>query len=215
MEEDNRAFTIKYKPKSLDDWVCPNQEVAVAIGKFLRKNPPMPHIFYGHPGGGKTTLAELLPLARNPNYNMADYKLVSCTRVNASAFLAEMRLFGMGRQFGDDLRTLVLDEFDDMPPALQAEMRGVFDEIQGHTVIIMTTNHINKINNAIRSRAKEVHIPVPDKAAWLTRMKTILAAEHIGGVSDERLIGVQEENARDNREILSALEDAIDYMRHK
>lgn len=143
-------WAYKYRPETLDTYICSGE----FKNKFLThiKNNDIPNlILYGKPGGGKSTLANIL--IKNINceslyINASDERGIEVVREKITSF-ASFSSFS-------PLKIIVLDEADQLTSAAQLSLRNVIETFASKTRFIFTCNYIEKIIEPLQSRC-EVH----------------------------------------------------------
>jgi len=101
----------------------------------------------------------------------------------------------------------VIDEIDQLSKPLQQKLRAFMDQWANFGNFIMTTNHVHAIDDGIRSRSREIEIPLADLSGWQARASAILAAEGVT-CSTQQLVELLSSSNGSVRDILRALEDA-------
>lgn len=106
---------------------------------------------------------------------------------------------------------VILDEVHDLSPARQHQLRAAMDEMQEHVRLILTTNYIDKIDRALRSRCAVFDILQPQPQHWLPRAQAILQAEQVHR-ADSVILNVLAQ-CRDGRDVMRALWNLIVQVR--
>lgn len=154
------------KPMGVGDLVFPTTAAEHWCKAFVDGNIHW-LLLYGPPGTGKSTAAEALLKSRIPDinwsfdtvkFNAAATRDISSLR---SAF-DTLKLMGNNSQ---GQRVMVIDEADCLSADSMKVIKGLLDQLPDGTPIIMTTNHKDKLDNALLSRFQEVQWSTlsPDK----------------------------------------------------
>jgi DNA polymerase III delta prime subunit len=130
--------------------------------------------------------------------------------VPPSEILATAR--GAGRTlsvYDDERKVIVLDELDTLNVTAQAKFRAVIDECGHNATFIATTNYIDSIIPALKSRLRPVcfdHDPgsVTLKSAWRQRLQAIYRA-HFKCEIDESLLTKAILGYPDGRQMISTV----------
>jgi DNA polymerase III delta prime subunit len=223
----NLPWVEKYRPVSLADLigpVGPYLRAFIKTGKF-----PLAMVFWGDYGEGKTAGAQCLirdyyvnQKAVKPEASFADviysrqwteeYEgcwspvlYVEATLYNDVEMIRDkvrnfMRVRSMWNMAGAKLKKFVLfDEADRLNYQAQGGLRSLIEKYPG-TVTIYTTNRIESIDPAIRSRASGgiFNFVKSDKEALMKHLQNILAREELD-LKRETLeeIAVASESVRD------------------
>ncbi len=139
-----KIFWEKYRPTSIKGMILlPRIEMIVKQG--IQSNM----IFYGTSGTGKTTLANIL--SEEHNFLKLNGKL----GVDILTTTIEKHFQGLNFGAKSDLKVIYIDEFDRASAQLQEALKG-FMEQYNYARFIFTTNHLDIINNELRSRFVEI-----------------------------------------------------------
>ena len=87
-KKEHTLWVEKYRPNALDGFVG-NEHIKNTISKYLEQNDIQNFIFYGAPGGGKTTLAKLIVNNLNCDYlyiNASDERGIDTIRDKVQGF---------------------------------------------------------------------------------------------------------------------------------
>ncbi len=173
------------------------------------KEGHMPNmILSGGPGTGKTTVAKAMCQMLG-----LDWIVINCSEeTGIDTLRTKIKDFASTVSFGDGGKCIILDEADFMSNALQAGLRGAFEQFSKTCSFVLTCNYPNRLMGALFSRT--VHIPFTiDKAEMATlqagfckRIFSILANENIA-YDRMSVVNVITKFFPDNRRILGELQN--------
>lgn len=179
------ANYLTYTPKNLNEIVLPTQ-IRVMLESMVANKSIQPMLFYGEPGCGKTLTATLLQPGADIfrcDGEFTGAQVIECVRRTAStANILEP----------DAERLIVLDEVDRLDKPYQDKLRSVIDSTGQFTSFIATTNHLDKISDALKSRFMKVNFSIDRKSltmrtAWAKRLEEIYQME-FGSEADPQVI---------------------------
>jgi DNA polymerase III delta prime subunit len=144
-------FTRKYAPKSLDEVIMPER-----IRKKLISGPKQHMLLYGTAGTGKTSTVVALCKGMGIPFlhiNSSEETSVDIIREKISKFCATMSIMdgAAGRQ-----KVVLLDEVDGVSDQFNKALKATMERFEKTSVFLATTNHINKIPDAVKSRFEEI-----------------------------------------------------------
>lgn len=170
---DASIWVEKYRPRTLDDYVG-NERIKNKVADWIEEDE-IPHIlFHGPAGTGKTTMAKIITDSINCDsmyINASDENSVDTIRENVKSFASSVAM--------NNLKVIVLDEFDYMSQSAQAALRNIMESFHDSTRFILTCNFKEKIIDAINSRTQSFRVEPPSKPQVATQLTQIFQKEEI------------------------------------
>ena len=139
-----KLFWERYRPTTIKNMI-----LLPRIERIVKHGISSNMIFFGTSGVGKTTLANIL--SEEHNFLKLNGKLGIDVLTNTIQKHFEGLSFGSK----SGLKVIYIDEFDRATPQLQESLKG-FMEQYNYARFIFTTNHLDKIDNELRSRFVEI-----------------------------------------------------------
>lgn len=207
-----------YAPQTIDAFVFPNDEVERAVRSYLTGKNRRPLILYGPSGTGKSALATLIPNAIE-NAEARVYRILASSLNNAAGIekLENEKQFSVTGRFGNDVMNYcVIEEYETKLTTISA-LKFLMDRYKECDLTIFTSNHFDKVDDAIKSRCKSLLVPPVPPDKFLPFAMQILAAENIK-VPNEAIIALLRGTYRrhgDNRKYYEALDELIFGVRAK
>lgn len=170
-------------------------------------------ILHGKFGAGKSTAAMLIPDAmEQTNIGMncpwrTMHRILGnnngvglLTQINSSCYVMNLN----GKYV-----YVILDEVDNLTPPAMQQLKSVMDNHVDRVVFIMTTNHLQKIDPAVRNRSYSFGFNKVPASAWLPSMQRVLATYGITSITDEQLISAASSINGSGRKFASCLKHLI------
>jgi DNA polymerase III delta prime subunit len=151
MSISNILLTEKYRPVSLEDLIIPDR-----IRTKLNDGVYQHLLFYGSPGTGKTSAAKALCNQFGLEYryiNASDETSVDVIREKITKFCTTASLTSLDGK----MKVVILDEIDGVSDQFNKALKATMDSFSKNTRFIATTNHINKIPEAVLSRFEQIN----------------------------------------------------------
>lgn len=175
MSVQDKIFTVKYQPKSIEEVVLPPR-----LKNPLLKGPYTNILMYGNPGIGKSLTAKLLAKGYINEYvNVSKDGRIDNLREDINDFCSKI-------QFGEDesgMKVLILDEIDGASASFYDALRGFMDQYP-NVRFIATCNYIHKVPDPIQSRFELMNFDFESDEeqtqmlkAYLTRVVKIMNEE--------------------------------------
>lgn len=170
-------WEIKYRPKSVSDYVFQNGKHREIVEKYIEEKH-IPHLLLnGHRGTGKTSLAIVLKNELEIDdsdfmvINASDENNVDTMRNKIKGFIST---YSMSR-----FKLVLLDEADYLTQGAQAILRNMMEEYADNARFILSCNKGHKIIPELKSRCFEIIFKKMDKDDILERLAVILKKEKV------------------------------------
>ena len=192
----------KYRPQVLEDYVG-NEIIKNKIADYLKQGSIQNLLFHGVAGTGKTTLAKLI--AKNLNcdllyLNASDERGIDTIREKIIPFASSMSF--------NDVKIVILDEADYLPPQAQATLRNTIESCSKTTRFILTCNYLERIISPLQSRCQTFEITPPSKQEVNYKCEDILTKEKIL-FYDNNIDDVINTHYPDIRKIINTLQGSV------
>ena len=210
------------KPKNVRDFVPDSEQDLELLELIVTAQVTFPSpakraiLLHGAYGSGKTELAQLL--AKHIEASRVDdfdedlffETFYSCSATGGSALAQEAMPTAVsfnksGRHY------IILDEIDNLGKQAQKNMKGFITKYD-HVVYIMTTNHLERVDAGLRSRAYLISFERPSRELWLARCQALLQEFDVPG-EEAFLKDVVHRSQGDARQILAELETYV--LKHR
>lgn len=170
---------FKYQPKSLSDFVYPNDNVRSVVEAYASGEITRPLVLCGNHGSGKTLLSKLIPdtiegkEASVENIDSSDLN----NRDNIRRFYGNRKQFSRFFKFNNQkLNYIIIQEMNEDIKA-RDDFRQVLDQYSDVDLTIITTNNINKLDTGLRSRCEVLEVPHCPADVFFHRAKHIINSE--------------------------------------
>jgi len=146
----------KFRPKKLEDLVLPEQYF-IDFKRIIEKEHLPNLLFYGPPGGGKTTLAKVLCSKNGVLFNKRDNLLEangSAKKTRGIGFVDEViEPFLKHPPSKDKYKVVFIDEADKLTIDGYDSLRGIIEKYHvAYGRFVFTCNYLSKIPDAVQSR---------------------------------------------------------------
>lgn len=182
-EFQENLWVEKYRPKKLEDLVLPDR-YRKDFQRIIETGVLPNLLFYGPPGGGKTTLGRLLCSKHGVLKNRNDNMLLangSARKTRGIGFVDEVvEPFLKHPPAGDNYKVVFIDEADKLTPDGYDSFRGVIEKYQvAYGRFLWTCNYVSKIPDAVQSRFTPYVFQQIPKEFVMEYCKRILESEKI------------------------------------
>ena len=203
----------KYSPKTLDEFVYPNDEVKQVITQYASGEIARPLILHGGNGCGKSLLLELLPNAIEQK--KARVTRVLCTDLNDANDVH--RIFGVNTKFNAMFKYneifdyFIIDEFNITNKKVVDALKIQLDRNLGRALTIISTNRLDLVDSGFQSRCKKLEIPPCTPSVFMPHALKIFNGEKLA-IDDAKLKFFLEDvykKTRDNRKYYERIEELL------
>jgi len=148
MSVKNLLLWEKYRPKTLEEIIL-LPRIRTHFENGVNKN----FIFSGHYGTGKTSLARILigKYSKDKAFleiNSSLYTSIETLRNDVEKFCKTQPMI----ETDDPIKYIFLDEFERVSQQYQDALKAFIEQYHKNVRFILTTNHLNKISEGIKSR---------------------------------------------------------------
>lgn len=143
----------KWRPKTIDDCI-----LLPRIKKEIENGVNQHYIFYGHYGTGKTSLARILIGKYSKNTPYLELNCSMDTSIDVlRTQIDEFCKFTSIMDTNSDIKYVFLDEFERVSGNFQDAFKAFIEKYNKNVRFIITTNHIGKISDGLKSRIKQIN----------------------------------------------------------
>ncbi len=189
MEIKNLLIWEKWRPKTIDETIL-LPRIKINFESGVNKN----YIFYGTYGTGKTTLARILigKYTKNKAYleiNSSLHTSIDVLREKIEKFCKTVPIM----ETDDPIKYVFLDEAERISPQYQDALKAFIEKYHTNVRFIITTNHINKISDGIKSRFTQINFDCqnPEEEKYL---KTEIYKKITSTISPQEKISITKED---------------------
>jgi SpoVK/Ycf46/Vps4 family AAA+-type ATPase len=179
-----------FDPSSLDDLVFPSEGAATYLKRWVARSTATRNILlYGPPGTGKTRAAHLLARERSAGYlDLDPVRYVECETGTFDSLLqiekGESSVFDLMLN-PDFQRITILDEVDTFKRDQQKQLKKILERTD--LTYVLLTNHLDKLDTAVRDRCYEIPWFMPPFARCKERLRAISIQYLDTNLDDETL----------------------------
>lgn len=203
MQEEHYVLNLKYRPDTLEGYVCEPMLKSKATKWIEEKNIPNLGL-WGRPGSGKTTLAKILVKNIDCDYiylNAADKRSLDDIRNEVLPFVSTV-------SFKDAPKIVILDEVTNTLQASQILLLNLIESYSLNTRFILTGNYPERLIEPLRSRLEEYNLAPPDKKVVGKHVVSILQKENIK-YEPADIVSIINNNYPDIRKIINTCQKHI------
>ncbi len=205
----NLLLWEKWRPKTTDDII-----LLPRIRKQFENGVNSNYILHGHYGTGKTTLARILigRYSKDKAYlelNSSLFTSIDTLRSEIETFCKTTPMM----ETDSDIKYVFLDEFERVSPQYQDAFKAFIEKYHKNVRFILTTNHINKISQGIKSRFTEINFDCQDleeekylKTEIYKRITNVILPTEKFVIPKEHLVSIITKKFPDFRGILQSVQ---------
>ena len=204
MIDTNISWAEKYRPKSLDDLIFPNQKWKSIIEKWINEKKICGNIALFGPGGlGKSTLAKII--INNIINSPADLKIIKSRYVQEIDSIGE---FIRSQPVSSPIKIVMIEEADRLSRQSQTELKEKYTEqFQDYCSIIISSNHPHLIDEHLLQRfLYRIDFSNLDQDKIYTRLSYILNKEECSYNENELKTWISQNSQKGMREMINNLQ---------
>ena len=196
-----RLLTEKYRPKTIEEIVLPNNIRTQLEGYIKEKDIPN-LMLYGNAGLGKTTLSRILIDALGYDFIEINGSLdtsIEEVRTKITRFISSVSLTS-----DNPVKCVYVDEADGFSQQAMNALKNLIESSSKYARFIFATNHIDQMTDPLRSRCVEINFDV-DKKHYPQMMKEFM--KRCSGILDTENV------IYENKVVASVIRDSFPDMR--
>ena len=209
-------FVDKYRPSEYKDY--DGDPKTIASVRALVSCEPSPAfsnnvLFYGSPGTGKTTLANLLMTEVDAEClwtNASDDRGIEFVRGAISDFAKRTSVSFERRRRP---KWVILDEADKLLPRAQLSIVALSDECRGVARILYLVNHISNMIEPLLSQCTSLRFAPLDPRTQVSKLRAIAAAETLVELDGDAVRDLARLSKGDMRRAINSLQIAASIAR--
>ena len=156
---DDYLWVEKYRPKTIDDCILPEQ-IKETFQTFVNQKNVPNLILSGGPGVGKTSVAKAMLEQLDSDYIVVNGSMSG----NIDTLRNEIKTFASSVSFSGGRKYVILDEADYLnAQSTQPAPRNFMEEFSKNCGFILTCNFVNRIIEPLHSRCSVIHFKIPNK----------------------------------------------------
>jgi DNA polymerase III delta prime subunit len=171
--KEHTLWTEKYRPIDQENYIG-NYIFKESVAKYIRKNDIPNIILHGVPGTGKTTAAKMIVQNINCDHlylNGSDNNGIDTVRTTIKDFASAASF--------KPLKIVILDDCATLTDQAQQGLLNIVETFSKSTRFIFTTNHLDKLIDALKSRCLSFKIDPPSKKEVAIHLMGILEKENV------------------------------------
>lgn len=210
MDTKNLLMWERWRPKSIDEII-----LLPRIRKNFESGINQNYIFYGSYGTGKTTLARILigKYTKDKAYldiNSSLHTSIDTLRDQIDKFCKIVPMI----ETTDPIKYIFLDEAERISQQYQDALKAFIEKYHSTVRFIITTNHINKISDGIKSRFTQINFDCQNseeerylKVEMFKRISSIISPSEGIEIEKDNLVKIINKRFPDLRGVLVDLQN--------
>jgi DNA polymerase III delta prime subunit len=213
MSVNNLLLWEKWRPKKFEDII-----LLPRIKKHFENGLNSNYIFYGHFGTGKTSLARILIGKYTKDKPFLEINSSISTSINVlRSEIEDFCKFTPIMSTDSDIKYVFLDEFERTSAEFQDAFKAFIEKYNKNVRFIITTNHINKVSDGIKSRIPQINFDCEnvDEEKFLMqefykRIQNVILPSEEKEISKSDLVSIIKKNFPDFRSTLISVQNFLE-----